>query len=370
MAGAPNSTGEAEEFSRENYEYMMQRDVPGLIDGVCRPLLTSRPTDALAGTVQYLQALRHGSHIGGVVVAGQNVGGGWLRVVDPQGNVTCEVDKLNFAADKGIQLIGTSPRDHAIYVAVNNQHTATSGVIQKYDLHGELVATIEISRPVNALHVDRKKGHVWVSGRGGGLWEIHPSGSVLNEYPIPTAFAIHVDYDANLLLVHTAKAIERRTLETAHLESATHLPETMTQPSSFAVGQGHMWTAAANPDGTANFVGAYNLEGKIMTNFVATNGCLLAYDDHHGGVWQLPRQTQGTLAMHNERGAKVMSMDIGRSKTFNLCADKATGCVWVLKVDVADDTKLALFDPIRQVNVCETFALPAVQGTATHMVPI
>jgi hypothetical protein len=347
---------------------MMRSDVPEFVDGICKHLLREMPDDLARTTIQHLEAGTLG-YTGGCVVAGQNVGGGWVRVIDAEGNVRCALDKLPFQSGVGMQLVAVSPKDSSVFVVTNASATAPQGAVTKYTADGELSALLEFPRAVSAVHIDRTSGHVFVSLKGGGAVVLQSNGSRMNEFAIPTAWAMHASKASDTLWVLTQKAIERRTLSTGQLEHAIHLPDSMLTPSSLAVGEKHVWASAPNPDGSANFAGGFDFMGRSMNLYVPSTGSLIVYDPRRGGVWQMPRQAHGHLVFHNEGGIKVMTADLGKARTLNMCCDAATGLLWVLKVSSIDEATVGLYDPMRQTyNV--TVALPEMVGHVTHITPL
>lgn len=363
-ADAPKlaETGD-DELSRANYEFMMDRDVPGFVDRICQHILTEKPVDMHRSVAEFLRGAAAGNFRGGVIVAGENVGGGWIRYVDTNGVVRAEVDRLAFNPESGMQLLACSPRDGSILVAIN-QPGSEVGTVRKYSMRGVHTSTLEFPKHVSAITVDRNQGTLFIGLKGGGLWVVQHNGSKLREFATPTPLAIRVTGET--LWVLTQKAIERRNCSNGQLDGAIHLPESMTAPCSFAVGTKYVWVASPNPDGSANFVGAYDFSGRPMPLYVPTPGCLIRRDAARGGIWQLSRQANGMLAFHNEKGSKVVSCDVGKGKVFNVAPDESSDYVWVLKVDFSDDNKLLQYDVMRGAAVRE-ISLPGTSSVTTHL---
>jgi hypothetical protein len=360
------SQGDKEPLSRENYDYMMDHDVPRFLDSICQHLLTEHPENLHRSVAEYLRAVSAGHYRGGIIVAGENVGGGWVRVVDTNGKVRAEIDRLSFSPEGGMQLVASSPKDSAVLIVVNPPGT-DRGCIAKYSFTGQHLVNFEFPKAVSALTVDRATGTLIVGLRGGGVWVVQHNGSKLREFQTPTPLAIRLA--GEFLWVLTQKAVERRSLSTGQLESAIHLPDTMNVPCSFAVGKKFLWVAAPNADGTANYVGAFDFLGRNMPSYVPAPGCWIRYDQHRGGIWQLARQSNGTLTFHNEKGAKMITADVGKNKFLNMSPDEGSDAVWVLKVDFADECRLSQYDPLRG-EVIRDVVLPGTSNAVTHLVPM
>eukprot|EP00672_Neobodo_designis_P008120 CAMPEP_0174873458 /NCGR_PEP_ID=MMETSP1114-20130205/74946_1 /TAXON_ID=312471 /ORGANISM="Neobodo designis, Strain CCAP 1951/1" /LENGTH=375 /DNA_ID=CAMNT_0016108773 /DNA_START=61 /DNA_END=1185 /DNA_ORIENTATION=- len=332
------------QLTRAAYDYMMERDIPGFLDKICAHLLAERPADPHRAVARFLLGTAAGGFRGGVAIAGENVGGGWVRVVDADGKVRAEIDRLSFAPDSGMQLLASSPRDGSILIVVNPPGTDV-GVIARFGTDGRHITDYEFPKPVSCIAVDRQSGTMFVGFRGGGIWAVQHNGSKLRDMSTATPLAIRVAGD--YLWVLTAKAVERRAASTGQLENAIHLPDTMNTPCSFAVATKYLWVAAPNADGTANYVGAFDYMGRTMPTYVPGSGCLIRHDARRGGIWQMTRQTNGTLSFYNERGQKVVNADLGKNKYLNVVPDEATETVWVLRVDFADDARLVMYDVMR-----------------------
>lgn len=360
------SASPAENLSRASYDYMMDRDVPAFLDRICAHLLTERPADPDTSVAQFLRGAAAGNYRGGAIVAGENVGGGWVRVVDSAGVMRVEIDRLNFSPSAGIQLVASCPRDGAILVVVNPPG-ADTGAVAKYSSTGAHVTTFEFPKAVSCLTVDRHSGAMYVGFAGGGVWVVQQNGSRLRD--ISTAAPLAICLSGDYMWVLTQKAVERRQLGSGQLDSAIHLPESMNAPCSFAVGQRYLWVAAPNADGTANYVGAFDtVGGRTMPQFVPTSGSWIRYDSHRGGIWQMCRQTNGAMSFFNEKGIKVLTTDMGKNKCFNLTPDMSHDALWVLKVDFADDARLVKYDPLRGVALKE-IPMPGTSSAITHLVP-
>lgn len=351
-------------FTKAKYDYLMEHDAPGFLDGIARHLLRHKPADMHGSVLQYLTGLTSGGYAGGVIVAGENVGGGWARVINSAGQIIGEIDQLPFKPDAGMHQIAVVPKEETFFI-VTQSATAGAGALRKYSYTGTLLLEVELPRPATAIMSEGCRGVMYV-GMKSTLWVLQYNGSKLKEFAITTPLGIRPGVSSDTVWILTARAIERRSASTGQLESAVHLPESMTTPCAFVRGEKHVWVASPNADGTANYVGAFDFTGRSMAMYVPSPGCLMTYDTARGGMWQMPRQSVGTLAFHNEKGIKVMTIDVGKHKVNNVVCDRASGRLWLLRVDFVDECKAAFFDPMRNASEVEV-ALPAVSGTTTHM---
>ena len=383
------------EVSRETFDYLMKNDVPSLLDGICKHLMTTQPPDASQSVIEYLQARKVDAH-GGVAIAGRNVGGGWLRIIDGSGRITGSVDKLPFhpfAAPSTIgngQLMVAAAKEAFLFAAMNicdgeSSDAASSppsspsnaasekgevvSEIHRYGFDGELQLTVPCPKPISCMEVDKVKGHLWVMFRTGSGMVLQYNGTKIRDVTTASlstaAHAIRLK-DGHYWIL-TSRGIEQRDYETGVLKTAIHLPDSMLRCNTLLLGQKHIYCSAPNPDGSANYVGVFDYNGRPATHFVPQGGSVLCFDHLRGGLWQAPRHGS-SLIFTNEKGAKVVSVEWSKGKNVNITIDKGSGLVWYFRME-GDASMMALHDPLRGVHRAEV-ELPEVGSGVTHMIPL
>lgn len=380
------SSKQQDDVDRETFDYLMKNDIPVLMDTICRHVMRVKPKRPIQSIINFLNA-KHGNHHGGLAIAGQNAGGGWLRILDCTGNLTGSVDRLPFRSEGYLQLIAAAPRERTVYVATVTLPTdgdeigsSTTSMaladddsgerplttISRYSFEGQSLGAWTVSRSISAMTVDREKGHLWVAFKAGGGVVLQPNGAKIRDLSLPPAQGLILAEDGTLWLLGS-KVIEKRDADTGSLELAVHLPDSMLTPTSFVLSGRHIWCAAANSDGSANFVGGFDFTGRGIANFVPPPGSMLCYDRLKGGLWHLSRHcTKGTLSFTNERGTRIMSLEVGKSLKNNIAVDYGSGMLWHYRESDSGDARLGLYDPIKGSFATDVEA-PLSKGPTTHM---
>lgn len=367
------------EMSRECFEYMMKHDIPSIVDGVCKLLFQTMPEDPSTAVAQHFTAQRYGLFHGGMAIAGVATSGGWLRVYNCSGGVSCSIDRIPMQQDHGeIQWLCGSAKDNHVFIVSSPAGSddksdgppgsVTNSCVRKYDaVTGQLLDTYDCGKAISAILCHREKNHIWIFFKAGGCVVLQTSNGAqireISNTPPSQAAAIR----QNSLYLLTLKSIERRDIDTLQLEHVMHLPDSMMKPTTFVLNQRHLWCASANPDGSANFIGIYDGNGRPVSTFLPPPASMIAIDSYRGGTWHLPKQStsNGQIVFANERGSKVITCELGRFKKANVVVDKGTGMLWLFRVD-EDKCRVGLYNPYQQTFAVE-HATPDTVGTTTFM---
>jgi hypothetical protein len=397
-----------EEIDRDTFDYMMRKDVPTLVDSICKHVMATQPSDPALSIAEFLSAKRLGG-CGGCALAGRNVGGGWLRIVSPAGTVTGAADKLPFWPHGGNQLLQPAWEENAVYMVLNlsdgntiedaspsspkagpgmrrtsNDSLATGAngataagegggggghlsEIRKYSSTGHVESTFPLPKAVSCLAVEKDKGYLWAMYRTGGGIVLQKSGNTVRELPgTPLNACIGIQVAEGSYWSMTTKAIEQRDIETGTLKQAIHLPDSMLKCNTFLLGVRHVYCAAPNPDGSANYVGVFDMHGRPATNFVPQGGSVLTFDRIRGGLWQTPRHQGSLLSFTNEKGQRTVTMELNKARNVNLTVDIGAGLLWYYRTDGEDASLLSLLDPIKGGARAE-IEMPEIVGGVTHL---
>ena len=402
VMSTPKSAGlnPDEEIDRDTFDYMMRKDVPTLVDSICKHVMATQPTDPALSIAEFLSAKRLGG-CGGCALAGRNVGGGWLRIVSPAGIVTGAVDKLPFWPHGGNQLLQPALGENSVYMVLNlSDGTATGdevggssspkvrrtstdsfsaqlssanvggghvSEVRKYSSTGHVESTFPLPKAVSCLAVEKEKGHLWAMYRSGGGVVLQKSGNPVRELQgTPLNASIGIQVGDGFYWSMTTKAIEQRDIESGALKQAIHLPDSMLKCNTFLLGVKHLYCAAPNPDGSANYVGVFDMHGRPATNFVPQGGSVLTFDRIRSGLWQTPRHQGSLLSFTNEKGQRTVTMELNRAKNVNLAVDIGAGLLWYYRCDGDDASLLSLLDPIKGGARAE-LEMPEIVGGVTHL---
>lgn len=381
----------SEVLSRECFDYMVKNDVPNLVDGVCKVLFHVQPEDPLSAIAQHFQARKHGNHHGGALFGGLNSSGGWIRCFGSSGAPMASVDKIPMVQDTlgELQLMCGSSKEMVVFVAStagmdnasdSNNNKTSNTFLRKYDVKtGELLDAHEFGgKAITAVLCHREPNHIWVFFKSGGFVVLQASnGAVLREAATTPPVQAAAIRDNSLFLL-SVKSIERRDMETMQLEQVMHLPDSMMKPTTFSLNSRHVWCASANPDGSANYIGIYDVNGRPVSTFMPPPSSMITVDVQRRGTWHLPRQNGAggsggsggatQLVFVNERGSKVMMCDIGKYKKGNLAVDRGSGLLWMYRVE-NEKPLCSLYHPYLQQFVTEV-AAPDVTSMTTFVVPL
>ena len=393
------------EFTKARYDYMVQHDIPTLVDGLCAHLLQDSSADPTTSAGDFLRGRSHGNYTGGCAIVGRNAGGGWLRIISPALKVLGSVDKAsiptgltssatgstsgNGAETEGAitnfgRVVASTPTvRRGVYLVTSaasrgDDAAAAGSTVLKYDAKGAVMATIVVPKRVTTIAVDRTKGYLYVALAHGGITVYQANGSSLFDLHVPMAAALCPIPDpagsstaaGGTMWMLTSKSLEKRQLTSGHLDLVIRLPEAADVPSSLVVTQQYVYCSAANPDGTASFVGCYDFAGRSVPVVGMGTSCHLDADPQRGGVWQLPRNASTpTLTLLNEtRLSRLFAVDAtavaglskqaggspgpsagGAPSQYNCCLDVASSLLWICTVDAKGEVSLMAFDPIRHV---------------------
>ena len=347
------------------FDYLTKQGVPELVDSICRHLMTTKPPNPTQSVIEFLNASR-GGYRGGVAIAGQSVGGGWLRMYDGHGNLIGKVDKIPAQAERVGTHLASNPNANFVFLAITpktEEGEATSSEIRKYSLDGTLMDRIAVPKVVSAIAVERERGHLWVLCKGGGAFVYQNNGSKLRDLPLPAASSIVFQEKYFWLL--TPKALEKREVDSAALELAVHLPDTMLHTTaSLTVSSGLVWCTSYNPDGSANYFSVFDLCGRPVS-VVPPQGSVLAFDRSRGGMWVVPKHGSGQLVFMNERGTRLITSELGKARNVNIATDAGSSLIWCFRTEEGN-SRLGAFNPLQGSFRCDN-TMPDTMYPTTHM---